>query len=377
MARATPILLQHLIRYALARSLFNPVALRPALQRLGFVQADPIRSPARAQDLILRHRVKDYRAGDLERRYPKLDLEEDFFINHGFMPRDLHALMHPRSAYRPWPKAQWDRAHRLLRFIESQGVVHPRDVDEAMAMGRATNWFGGNSRASTQLLDGLLYRGLLRVAKRESGIRHFEVRPPWPPQPDDAAAYDALVDVVVAHYAPVPAPTLGMLVGRLLYGAPQWKPLRAAALKRAKQRLSHAVVEDMVWYWPCGESPASVRHAPQQGVRLLAPFDPVVWDRTRFERFWGWAYRFEAYTPAHKRVRGYYAMPLMWRDGVVGWGNLSVNNLNTLPKLDVDLGFVKGSPPREAGFRQALDEELDRVAVFLGLGDSAGRDVAF
>ncbi|EWS60580.1 hypothetical protein Y695_04569 [Hydrogenophaga sp. T4] len=54
-------------------------------------------------------------------------------------------------------------------------------------------------------------------------------------------------------------------------------------------------------------------------MRLLAPFDPVVWDRDRFERLWDWAYRFEAYTPPAKRVRGYYAMPLLWRDQVIGW----------------------------------------------------------
>ncbi|MFM8797094.1 MAG: winged helix-turn-helix domain-containing protein, partial [Betaproteobacteria bacterium] len=58
--------IEDLRRYALARSLFNPRSLRQAIDRLGFVQADPIRSPARAQDLILRHRVKGYRAGDLE-----------------------------------------------------------------------------------------------------------------------------------------------------------------------------------------------------------------------------------------------------------------------------------------------------------------------
>jgi uncharacterized protein YcaQ len=51
-------------------------------------------------------------------------------------------------------------------------------------------------------------------------------------------------------------------------------------------------------------------------VRLLAPFDPVVWDRTRFELFWGWAYRFEAYTPPRLRKLGYYALPLLWRDKV-------------------------------------------------------------
>ena len=56
-------------RLAVARSLFPPTTLKRALDRMGFVQADPIRAPARAQDLTLRHRVKDYRAGDLERRY--------------------------------------------------------------------------------------------------------------------------------------------------------------------------------------------------------------------------------------------------------------------------------------------------------------------
>ena len=61
------ITLDDLRRFAVARSLFKPTTLKRALDRLGFVQADPIRAPARAQDLILRHRVKDYRAGDLER----------------------------------------------------------------------------------------------------------------------------------------------------------------------------------------------------------------------------------------------------------------------------------------------------------------------
>ena len=85
-------------RYAVARSLFKPTTLPRAIQRLGFVQADPIRAPARAQDLTLRHRVAGYRAGDLERRYPRLPLEEDFFVNYGFLPREHHQLMHPRKA---------------------------------------------------------------------------------------------------------------------------------------------------------------------------------------------------------------------------------------------------------------------------------------
>src|SRR5260370_31113487 len=89
------ITLDDLRRFAATRSFFTPTTLKRALHRLGFVQADPIRAPARAQDLILRHRVKDYRAGDLERRYTKLGVEEDFFVTYGLLTRSLHALMHP------------------------------------------------------------------------------------------------------------------------------------------------------------------------------------------------------------------------------------------------------------------------------------------
>ena len=63
---------------AINQSLFSPTTLPDAIERLGFVQADPIRSPARAQDLILRHRVRGYRAGDLEHRYATLEVEEDY-----------------------------------------------------------------------------------------------------------------------------------------------------------------------------------------------------------------------------------------------------------------------------------------------------------
>jgi len=62
------ITLDVLRRYAAGRTFFPPTTLKRALGRMGFVQADRIRAPARAQDLILRHRVEGYRAGDLERR---------------------------------------------------------------------------------------------------------------------------------------------------------------------------------------------------------------------------------------------------------------------------------------------------------------------
>ena len=119
----------------------------------------------------------------------------------------------------------------------------------------------------------------------------------------------------------------------------------------------------MDWYFPVEEEPLGLRTSSEQEVvRLLAPFDPVVHDRARFELLWGWQYRFEAYTPLSKRKLGYYAMPLLWRDRVVGWANVAVKN----GALECDIGYV-GSQPGERAFARELESELDRIRSFLGL----------
>ena len=355
--------------YAVARNFPKPTTLNRALQQMGFVQADPIRAPARAQDLILRHRVKNYRAGDLERRYPTLDVEEDFFVNYGYVTRSLQALMHPRSNSRvpaddvssPWTYGQKKKTKLLLDFIRERGPVHPREVDEHFPHGRVTNYWGGSSNATTHLLDSMHYTGLLRIVRREKGIRiyaahkHTNVRHSTA---ERRARIDALVDVVVRIYAPLPGRSLTYYLRRLRYAVPQWQKDLTGALHRAKQRLSHARVENVDWYWPADEDVMAT--ASPQIVRLLAPFDPLVHDRDRFELLWRWVYRFEAYTPAVKRKLGYYAMPLLWRDQVIGWGNLSVRN----GALEYELGYTN-SPPRERAFKRELDAELDRVRTFL------------
>jgi hypothetical protein len=148
----------------------------------------------------------------------------------------------------------------VLAFVRERGVVHPREVDAHFAHGKATNWFGGSSNASTQLLDGMHYRGLLRIARREGGVRLYAAREAVDMAAADArraAAMDALVDVVVRKYAPLPERSLAELVMHLRGGVPQWTGERRAALLRAKARLPSAAVDGQRWYWPAGENPAS------------------------------------------------------------------------------------------------------------------------
>lgn len=358
--------LEELRRYALARSLFKPASLPAAIRRLGFVQADPIRAPARAQDLILRHRVQDYRAGDLEQRYTRLQVEEDCFVNYGFVPRSTLALLHPRGVRRPWDAKTQAQAEQVLDFVRQRGATHPRQVLEAFdCHGRMPGYWGGELNVSTQLLDGMHYRGLLRVKKRENGTRVYE--PADHPEQDQGplarqARAQALLDAIVALYAPLPAASLGYLTTLLRTGVPHLHAETREVVKRAKERYAHASVQGCTWFWPAGENPRSKKHAPHEALRLLAPFDPVVWDRRRFSLFWGWTYKFEAYTPPARRQMGHYALPLLWGEQMLGWANLRVEG----GRLRHTLGFA-GAKPRGPAFRLALEEELQRMHAFLRL----------
>jgi len=360
-----PPTLDDLRRYAVARTLFKPTTLLRAIEKLGFVQADPIRAPARAQDLTLRHRVIGYRAGDLERRYAKLAVEEDCLVNYGFLPRKHLALMHPRVAARKWDAATKKKADELLAFIRENGPTHPRLVQEHFAHGRRTNAWGGSSLATTHLLDGMHYRGLLRVARRENGTRIYEAAAHEPADDSPAARAaraEALLALVLRKYAPLPAPSFGYLTYLLGYGAPHLTAEARAALKAAREQLATVRIDGIDWFWPNDENPRSSRYAPDEKVRLLAPFDPIAWDRRRFELLWGWTYRFEAYTPAAKRKLGYYALPLLWRDRVVGWGNASVKD----GRLLLQTRFADDTV-RDDAFKRELADEKARMKAFLGL----------
>ena len=334
--------LQQLRRYAIARSLFKATSLRRAIARLGFVQADPMRAPARAQDLILSQRVVGYRAGDLERRYPRLGIEEAFFVNYGFLPRENVVLLHPREVPDSWDASMQARAQEVLTFVRERGGTRPSDVEAHFDHGHITRW-GADLSVSKHLLEGLHHRGLLRVARREAGTRVYEVIE-RPLQDDSAdvrlARAGQLLDMVVQLYAPLPAPSLGYLCGLLRAGVPHLAAEVRQVQEQAKSRYAHAQVDGLVWFWPQGERPVAARRPTDGRVRILAPFDPVVWDRRRFRLFWGWEYKLEAYVPPQKRLMGHYAMPVLWGEHMVGWANLKVVN----GRLQHELGFAVPRP---------------------------------
>lgn len=120
-----------------------------------------------------------------------------------------------------------------------------------------------------------------------------------------------LVLLVTCLLAPVSPTSLRgalALTARHNPGLGSLAPVVAALLRSGA--LEQGEAEGETYLWPVPE--AGVQPCPAPGaVRLLAPFDPLVWDRRRFEHLWGWAYRFEAYTPPAQRRLGYYALPML------------------------------------------------------------------
>jgi uncharacterized protein YcaQ len=346
--------LQQLRAVAIEHSLFPPTAMRAAIERLGFVQADPIRSPAAAQDLILRPRVAGYRVGDLERQYVNLALEEDFLYAYGFLPREVWRFLHPRQT------DKLDKLEkRILEAVLSRGPVHPRELEVHFGAGRVVNAWGGYSKATTRALERLHFRGLLRIARREKGVRIYEGAAAYHEPALEHERLKRLALLVANILGPCPRKSLQETLNKVRHSVPAQAELRTVISELLRsEELRGGVIDGVDYIWPAQlQLDAGEGHT---GVSFLAPFDPVVWDRRRFEHLWGWAYRFEAYTPVSKRVRGYYAMPLLFRNSFVGWVNISAAD----DKPAFEFGFVE-KRPGEKRFQALLRLEMERIDAFL------------
>ena len=341
-----------------SHSLFPATSLKSAVDRLGFVQADPIRSPARCQDLILRHRVKNYKAGDLERKYPSLDLEEDYTFAYGFLPRKFRNILHPRSHNR---LSTFER--KVIETVEAQGPSQSGDLDTHCGNRSVKNAWGGRSKATKQALEIAHHFGYLRVARRDNGVRVYETAPKTVPEFDPDERFEKLLLLTTRLFGPT---SQKFLLSELRHH----NPVRSS---KDRKRVLHGLIErgkldviqfDGVEY--LYTRPAKPTAILDDTVRILAPFDPIVRDRDRFERLWGWTYRFEAYTPASKRVRGYYAMPILWQDDVIGWANAQVIEND----LVIEMGYER-RPRHLRAFKSALEQEVSNLASFLYLKPDA------
>lgn len=339
-------------------TLFPKTSVPAAMKRMGFVQADPIRAPARAQDLILRQRVRGYKAGDLEARYAKLPLEEYFLFAYGFGSKKLWQHLYPKTDSN---LSKPEKA--VLSLVQQDDFMHPRTLEGVLGAGRARNAWGGQSRSAKLALESLHRRGALRIVRREKGIRIYGLAESFESTLSKRERFQEIVLAALRSMGPTSKKFLMSELRHFDYLEKSRGQRLEAIDELIATRRTRVDRVDSVEYLSLADSQPS--RIPLDQVRILSPFDPIVRDRERFQHLWGWEYRFEAYTPPEKRKLGYYAMPVLWKDAIIGWANASVAH----NKLSLEFGYAD---ERHSGsdFKAAAEREAAAMATFIGINDS-------
>ena len=347
---------------ARSRAVGDARRARSRALRLRAARPDP-RAGARA-DLILRQRVAGYRAGDLDRAYPALPLAEDFLHVYGVMPRAPRSALHPRGDASRWrverehprlARARAARTSRARRDASARpGAALGRARDDRAAGAASRRRRRACSRRCTTAASCAWRAAPAGIKRLRAGARRPAAPPPAPRRARALLLAAARPVRAAARADAAPARAHGAESSRAADDCARTRVRRAS---RRPPTSARATVDGVRVAAACAdEDPARRRRRPR--ARCSRRSIPIVWDRRRFAAFWGWDYRFEAYTPPRKRSLGYYALPLLWRDDVVGWANATVDGRHARAST---IGFVARRRARRA-FRRELDAELERAA---------------
>lgn len=294
-----------------------------ALAHHGFVQIDPINVCGRMHDLILRNRVHGYREGDLMRHVhgdatPLAAARRSAFEHHQpatgnlvvFTPDawpHLQAIMRARARTASAWSGRLTKEERALvpRIFEAITARGPL-ASAAFANVGQTRQIWGSATLAKATMQKLFFHGELLIARRKGSRRYYDL-------PERVLAR-AILDLP----SPRPKETARWEAHLKL------RQRRLALLKRAELALVGDLVQPVqvegapLLHCLRGDLPLFEAPAPDTTPRLLAPLDPLIYDRRVTHAVWDFDYTWEVYTPAAKRVRGYYALPVLSGHELVG-----------------------------------------------------------
>lgn len=360
---------------AAGRAPRNARAVTEVVRRLGVVQIDSVNVLIRSHYLPIFSRRGAYPCGLLERAaYEQRLLFEYWGHEASFLPVELYPLFRWRMDDARRGVGTWGRLRRYATSHEELVASVLEQIRERGPLGASELANGGKSRGNwwgwsegKEILEWLFWIGDVTTARR----RNFE------------RLYDLTDRVVPEAIRTLPVPSREhaqrelMLMGARAMGVGTARDLRdyyRLPAPDAALRLNELVEEGKLL-------PVSVEGWKQQAylhreakvprtsqvedvAALLSPFDSLIWERQRAERLFDFHFRLEIYTPAHKRLHGYYVLPLLLGERIVGRVDLKSDRQGG--RLQVKGGSVE--PDVEAASVVApLRELLTQLAHWLGL----------
>jgi len=347
-------------------------ALGRVLARTGLLQIDSVNVLQRAHYLPPFSRIGPYDTGALDR------------LSH-YAPRRLFEYWGHEASLLPvalWPLMQWRMARanqdawggmfrvateqpelvaRMLQTVRERGPIPASALSEDVPRPKPGMWAWSDAKRA---LEWLFWTGQITSARRTTSFERL---------------YDVPERVIPRKYVNAPVPEQAEAQRELLRISARALGVATATDLRDYFRLPAADtklrIPELVeagdlreltvegWRQPAYLD-AGARIPRRVDARaLLAPFDPLIWERSRTERIFGVRYRIEIYVPAPKRIHGYYVLPFLLGDAIVARVDLKADR--KAGTLRVQAEHLEPGAPAET--RAALQAELELMASWLGL----------
>jgi len=363
---------QHLLTEPAAK--LSPAGLSDLIKGLGFVQLDTIRVVARAHDHILWSRNPTYREPMLEKALAEhRHVFEHFTHDASVIPTDFYPYwgrqfrrMGKQTSTGGWGKALPPKRERdkILKRIEDEGPLCTRDFDTKKKSNRV--WARPPHKYA---LDHMWYAGLLATSHRENFTKFYDLADRVIPghlraeSVSDAKQLDWLCHQAIDR------------LGFATEGALQrfWDAADSKEVKTWVAKQKHLVpveIETAEGTWdrafahPDIEQRLEVLPSPSSRLRIVSPFDPVIRDRARLAKLFGFDYRIEIFVPAAKRQYGYYVYPLLEGDRMVG--RIEVTSDRKAGTLTVENLWSEHGVRASKARTKRLNAELARLAGLVG-----------
>lgn len=354
-------------------SRIGPMQLRKGIEQLALLQIDSVSVLVRSHYLPLYSRLGPYDRSQLDAVTTATPRRFFEYWGHeaSILPVDCHPLLRWRMARAAEGQGIWQGmaqfatekralADALLRRIRDDGPLAASDIDAARPSSKAM-WARSEAK---QALEWLFWAGLVTATHRRSSFERVYDLPERvlpahvlaTPTPSDADAYRELM---ARSARALGIATFGDLRDYFRLSPTDAKP----ALDTLVEDGTVTPVSVRGWQHPAYIHTDARAGRSIDGAALLSPFDPLVWHRPRAERIFGFRYRLEIYTPAHKREHGYYVLPFLLDGQLVARVDLKADRKAGL--LVVQRVHLEAGAPAET--RERLHAELLLMATWLSL----------
>jgi uncharacterized protein YcaQ len=304
--------------------------VRQIIRQMHVLQIDTIHVVARSPYLVLWSRLGDYDVRWLDELLAEAVLFEYWSHAACFLPIEdyplyrrlmLNRLTWHEKGWNPWLKEHAALVDKLLTHIRENGPVRSSDFERTDSA--QSGWW--NWKDEKTALEGLWTRGDLMIAKRHNFQRIYDLRERVLPDWDDSRTPP--LDTVHETFILNTVKALGVTKAAWIadYFRLHKKVAQPVIAKLAKSgQLQTVQVEG--WNEPGYFHPdqrdaveaAADGYIPLSKTTFLSPFDPLVWDRGRALDLFGFDYKIEVYTPAPRRKYGYFTLPILYNNALIG-----------------------------------------------------------